>query len=93
MRPGRLAPVDAIAARAVLQALLRGLTQLAATTGYDDPAAFDELVLLAWERIRTYPGTRCGSVAANVLGGMCASGIAGTVRSRPLAVNPSTVRR
>jgi hypothetical protein len=63
----RLAPVDVIAARALLQALLPGLTRLAATTGYDDPAAFEEVVSLAWERILTYPATRCGSVAANVL--------------------------
>lgn len=63
----RLAPVEPLAARTLLQALIPGLVRLAATAGYDDPAAVDELVSLAWERIRTYPATRHGSVAANVL--------------------------
>lgn len=63
----RLAPSDPLAARALLQALIPGLVRLAATAGYDDPAALDEMVSLAWERIRTYPTTRNGSVAANVL--------------------------
>jgi hypothetical protein len=35
--------------------------------GYDDPAVIEEMVSLAWERIRTYPAGRRGSVAANVL--------------------------
>jgi hypothetical protein len=63
----RLAPTEPLAARVLLQALVPGLVRLAATAGYDDPAALDELVSLAWERIRTYPATRHGSVAANVL--------------------------
>lgn len=63
----RWAPGDAVAARTLLQALLPGLVRLAATTGYDDPVALDELVSLAWERIRTYPPSRRGSVPANVL--------------------------
>lgn len=62
-----LAPADELAARVLLQALLPGLVRLAATAGYDDPNALDEMVSLAWERVRTYPTTRCGSVAANVL--------------------------
>jgi DNA-directed RNA polymerase specialized sigma24 family protein len=64
---GRLAPIEPLAARTLLQALIPGLVRLASTAGYDDPAALDELVSLAWERIRTYPATRHGSVAANVL--------------------------
>lgn len=63
----RLAPREPLAARTLLQALIPGLVRLATTTGYDDPCALDELVSLAWERIRTYPATRHGSVAANVL--------------------------
>lgn len=63
----RLAPTDPVAARTLLQALMPGLMRLATTAGYDDPSALEELVSLAWERIRTYPTTRCGSVAANVL--------------------------
>ncbi|HWL41516.1 MAG TPA: hypothetical protein VNQ73_01135 [Ilumatobacter sp.] len=62
-----LAPSDEMASRVLLQALLPGLVRLAATAGYDDPSALDEMVSLAWERIRTYPTTRRGSVAANVL--------------------------
>lgn len=58
---------DLIATRALLQALLPGLLRLAGTAGVDDPAAADELIALAWERIRTYPLARDGSVAANVL--------------------------
>jgi hypothetical protein len=60
-----LAPGDALAARTVLQALLPGLVRLAGMVGYDEPAAIE--VSLAWERIRTYPARRRGSVAANVL--------------------------
>ena len=62
-----LAPTDALAARALLQALLPGLVCLAATAGPDDADAIEEVIALAWERIRTYPPTRAGSVAANVL--------------------------
>ena len=57
-RPGRLG---------LLEALLPGLVRLAGITGYDDPAAIEEIVSLAWERIRTYPPGHWGSVAANVL--------------------------
>ena len=63
----RLAPAEPLAARTLLQALVPGLVRLAVTTANDDPHALDELVSLAWERIRTYPETRHGSVAANVL--------------------------
>jgi hypothetical protein len=62
-----LAPGDDLAARTLLQALLPGLVRLAGIAGYDDPAAIEEMVSLAWERIRTYPTGRRGSVAANVL--------------------------
>lgn len=62
-----LAPDDQLAARTLLQALVPGLIRLARSTGNDDPAALVELVSIAWERIRTYPQTRNGSVAANVL--------------------------
>jgi hypothetical protein len=62
-----LAPADDLAARTLLQALLPGLVRLAGIAGYDDPAAIEEIVSLAWERIRTYPAGRRGSVAANVL--------------------------
>jgi hypothetical protein len=62
-----LAPGDDLAARTLLQALLPGLVRLAGMVGYDDPAAIEEMVSLAWERIRTYPARRRGSVAANVL--------------------------
>jgi hypothetical protein len=62
-----LAPTDDLAARTLLQALLPGLVRLAATAGYDDPEAVDELVSLAWERIRTYPAGRAGSVAGNIM--------------------------
>lgn len=58
---------DLLATRALLQALLPGLMRMAATTGNDDPFAADELIALAWERIRTYPVGREGSVPANVL--------------------------
>jgi hypothetical protein len=62
-----LAPGDDLAARTLLQALLPGLVRLAGLVGYDDRAAIEEMVSLAWERIRTYPARRRGSVAANVL--------------------------
>lgn len=63
----RLSPVDELAARTLLQALLPGIIRMASTAFSDDPVAVDELVSLAWERIRTYPTSRLGSVAANVL--------------------------
>ncbi|MDQ3642166.1 MAG: hypothetical protein M3450_12070, partial [Actinomycetota bacterium] len=63
----RLAVNDDLAARTLLQALMPGLVKLAATSCSDDPAALDELVSLAWVRIRTYPTSRPGPVAANVL--------------------------
>jgi hypothetical protein len=62
-----MAPSDAVAARTLLQALLPGLLALASSAGRDDPRALEELVALAWERIRTYPAHREGSVAGNVL--------------------------
>jgi DNA-directed RNA polymerase specialized sigma24 family protein len=63
----QLAPGDELAARTLLQALLPGLVRLARTTAADDPDAIDEMVSLAWERIRTYPADRPGPVAANVV--------------------------
>jgi DNA-directed RNA polymerase specialized sigma24 family protein len=62
-----LAPTDRLAARTLLQALVPGLLRLAGSAGYDDPVAMAEMLSLAWERIRTYPSTRPGSVAGNVL--------------------------
>jgi hypothetical protein len=62
-----LAPDDCIAARTLLQALVPGLLRLAGTAGYGDPSAMADMLAIAWERIRTYPSTRTGSVAGNVL--------------------------
>lgn len=62
-----LAPTDDLAARALLQALLPGLVRLSRYVDGDDPNAVEELVSLGWERIRTYPPERQGSVAGNVL--------------------------
>jgi hypothetical protein len=62
----RLAPEDEVAARTLLQALLPRIVRLASAKCADDPTADEDLVALAWERIRTYPATRTGSVAANV---------------------------
>lgn len=61
-----LAPTDEIAARTLLQALLGGLCNLARRIGRDRDA-IDDVVSLAWERIRTYPAHRPGSVSGNVL--------------------------
>jgi hypothetical protein len=61
-----LAPSDELAARTLLQALLGGLCNLARRIGRDTDA-LDVVVSLAWERIRTYPTSRGGSVAANVI--------------------------
>lgn len=62
-----IAPTDELAARTLLQMLLPGLVRLKATVGRTDADATHEFVVLAWERIRTYPTTRHGSVAANVV--------------------------
>lgn len=61
-----LAPADDLAARTLLQELLGGLVNLARRIGRDDEAV-DDIVSLAWERIRTYPAHRPGSVSGNVL--------------------------
>ena len=61
-----LAPSDDLAARTLLQGLLGGLCNLAHRVGRDDDAV-DDIIRLAWERIRTYPNSRPGSVSANVL--------------------------
>ena len=63
----RRSPTDEIAARTLFQMLLPGLVSLVGTVGQGDHDAQDEIVALAWERIRTYPTTRNGSVAANVV--------------------------
>ena len=63
----RLAPTDELAARTILQIVLPGLVQIVARVGHDDPDAPDEVVAIAWERIRTYPSSRQGSVSANVV--------------------------
>lgn len=62
-----IAPSDLLAARAVLQSLLPGLWRMAVATAPDDPNAVEEMTAIAWLRIRTYPPTRRGSVAANVI--------------------------
>ncbi len=61
-----LAPTDHLAARTLLQELLGGLVNLAHRVGRDADAV-DDVVRLAWERIRTYPIHRPGSVSGNVL--------------------------
>lgn len=63
----RFAPADTTAARTLLQALLPGIVDLALKQFSSDGDAFEELVALAWERIRTYPPNRRGRVAGNVL--------------------------
>ena len=62
-----MAPCDELAAQVLLQALVPGLIRLSLTVGHGDWASLDEMISLAWERIRTYPASRHGSVAANVL--------------------------
>ena len=62
-----LSPIDELAARTLLQALVPGLVVLATRSGNDDDRAIDEMIALAWERIRTYPCRRNGSVAGNIL--------------------------
>lgn len=62
-----LAPTDKLAARTLLQAVVPGIVCFAARTAKDDPQAIEEMVSLAWERIRTYPTTRHGAVAGNIL--------------------------
>lgn len=61
-----LAPTDHLAARTLLQEFLGGLVNLAHRVGRDADAV-DDVVRLAWERIRTYPAHRPGSVSGNVL--------------------------
>jgi len=63
----RLAPTEELAARTLLQALLPGLVHMALRRFADDPDAVEDITAVAWERIRTYPATRPGSVAANVI--------------------------
>lgn len=62
-----LARTEELAARTLLQALLPGIVRLASRDAYDDPHAADEMVALAWGRIRTYPPARSGPVAGNIL--------------------------
>jgi DNA-directed RNA polymerase specialized sigma24 family protein len=62
-----LAEGDELAALTLLKALVPGLVQLAVTAGYDDPGALDEMLSLAWVRIRSYPTGRPGTVAGNVI--------------------------
>jgi DNA-directed RNA polymerase specialized sigma24 family protein len=61
-----MAPTDQLAARTLLQELLGGLVNLARRIGRDADAV-DDVVAIAWERIRTYPTCRPGSVSGNVL--------------------------
>lgn len=60
----RLAPADDLAARTLLQAMLPGAIHIARADGEQ---AVDDVIGLAWERIRTYPSGRPGSPAANIL--------------------------
>jgi DNA-directed RNA polymerase specialized sigma24 family protein len=62
-----LSPSDEIAARTLLQALLPGLVRFASAVQRENPNAIHDIVALAWERIRTYPTSRKGSVPANVI--------------------------
>jgi hypothetical protein len=62
-----LAPSDELAARTLLHALMPGIVKASKRVTDEDPFALEEMVSLAWDRIRTYPTTRHGSVAANVL--------------------------
>lgn len=61
-----MAPTDQLAARTLLQELLGGLVNLARRIGRDADAV-DDVLAIAWERIRTYPSCRPGSVSGNVL--------------------------
>lgn len=61
-----LAVVDDLAGRTLLQGLLGGLCNLARSVGRDEHA-MDDIVRLAWERIRTYPLHRPGTVSGNVM--------------------------
>lgn len=61
----RLAPKDELAARTLLQAMLPGVIRVASRA--DGDHAVDDVIGLAWERIRTYPPGRPGSAAANIL--------------------------
>lgn len=60
------APSDDLAARVLLQVMLGGLCNLSRNVGRDGDA-LSEIVALAWERIRTYPAHRPGSVSGNIL--------------------------
>lgn len=62
----RLASSDEVAARTLLQGLLGGLCTMAKAIS-PHPDTVEELISLAWERIRTYPIHRRGSVSGNVL--------------------------
>ena len=61
-----LASTDPLAARTLLQELVGGLCNLARRIGRDQDA-IDDILSLTWERIRTYPAHRLGSVSGNVL--------------------------
>lgn len=66
----RRAPTDALAARAVLQALIPGLKVIAISRAYerDDDEVDAAVVACAWERIRRYPhARRPRSIAANIV--------------------------
>lgn len=63
----RHASRDVIAARTLLQALKPGLLTMALRTFSHERGALEEVVALAWLRVRNYPPDRAGSVAGNVL--------------------------
>lgn len=62
-----LAPADEIAARTLLQAVVPGVLTFARRQATDDEFSLEEMMALAWIRIRTYPPQRRGSVAANIV--------------------------
>lgn len=63
----RLASADRLAARTLLQAIIPGIANMTRTFRSGNADIDADLVAIAWERIRTYPTHRPGSVAANVL--------------------------
>lgn len=64
----RLAPVDDLAARALLQALLPGLRALSRTFDGDHEEVAADVIAAVWELVRRYPvDRRPTAIAANVL--------------------------
>lgn len=78
----RLALGDDLAARTLLRAVMPGLVAMAARELVEDPNAFEEMVSLAWQRVRTYPPPVTGRWPATSCW-TSTSGTAATARSRP----------